>query len=531
MAEPEGLVVAALAAVVRDHGWSAAGRPARLKAMLSDALGAQATEHRAAMEALVVSAEEGVVDAVATAGSALDEDAVAGLRQRLEDWGLAPERAEWALRTWLSLAPEPTAKVPATSPAPAASTTLPPDLASGETARPPAPIHETVLPAEPAPAPPVPPAPAETVLPPPQLPTELAATDQDGDRTEAVARRRRPARWLVPGVVAALVAGGWGISALAHSGDGDSDGSTSGPTSSPTPGTARATGTELATATGQGIPAPGRTLAMGWKRTGVRVTALGPVKQIGTGTDAKAAPAGGQLIGFTLADWTCADPPHCRPWIKAGLHVEVDGSTRPLPAGGPSYVVAVPAGATSVDLVGNQGGIVQRLSLLHATSAPDNIAVLARQPRRFKVDETFRLTEHTDRPLDFGDGRRVTSVQRAVTVHDVELGYFIGTRRPSSPAKAFLYVGVTFTYPADRNHPQGIDRRLAKLLDDAGKPYPAVDAGPTTLVFEVPADVGSATLVLGGSYRTAACRADNPDICDEPYTVTLDRRRVPLKLS
>ncbi|SFC44585.1 hypothetical protein SAMN04487968_106218 [Nocardioides terrae] len=531
MAEPEEPVVAALAAVIRDHGWPAAAQPSRLKAMLSDALGAQAAEHRAAMEALVVAAEEGVVEAIAAAGTALDEEAVDGLRQRLEEWGLAPERAGWAVRTLLSLAPEPTEKVPVTSPAPAVEATLPPPGGSLGTVLPPIatmPTVETVLPAGPASAA------DETVLPPvaiPVGPTELPTVDEVThiERAETVARRRRATRWVVPGVVAALVAGG-GIAALVRSGDDDPSGSAHKPASSPASVAPRASGTELTAATAQDIPAPARALAMGWEKTGVRITALGPVKQVGAGSDAKAAPAGGSLLGFTLADWPCANTPHCRPWTKARLHVEVDGSARPLPAGSSSYVVAVPAGAESVDLVGAADGITQRLSLLEEAPAAGNIAVLARPQRRFKIGKTFSVTEHTDRPLDFGDGRRVTSVQRKVTVHGVELGYFIGSRRPSSPTRAFLYLDVTFTYPADQ-HPQGVDRRLAKLLDDAGKPYPAVDAGPTTLVFEVPADISSATLALGGSHPRTACRTDNQDICDEPYTVTLDRRQVRLPLS
>lgn len=90
---------AALAHVIQDYGRRAGESPARLKAMLNDSLAARAGDHRAAVDALVVAAEEGVPAALAGM-SADDTERAAALAQRLTGWGLSAEMAGWAISTW-----------------------------------------------------------------------------------------------------------------------------------------------------------------------------------------------------------------------------------------------------------------------------------------------------------------------------------------------------------------------------------------------------------------------------------------------
>jgi peptide/nickel transport system substrate-binding protein len=91
-------VAEALRVVVRDHGWRVADRPERVRALLSDALGASAREHRAEVDALVVAAEEGVPALLLGVGP--PESLVTEARRRLLDRGLAEPITTLSLLTW-----------------------------------------------------------------------------------------------------------------------------------------------------------------------------------------------------------------------------------------------------------------------------------------------------------------------------------------------------------------------------------------------------------------------------------------------
>ncbi len=111
-------------------------------------------------------------------------------------------------------------------------------------------------------------------------------------------------------------------------------------------------------------------------------------RSFGTGDATHSAPEGGQLRAFHLSSWTC-DAVNCKDWSKLDLRVVVDGDSRRLPDTQGSYVVAIPAGAASVDLVMKTDDVRQSLSLLTGAPGPDNIAVLARQDRFVEIGESF----------------------------------------------------------------------------------------------------------------------------------------------
>lgn len=85
----------ALRVVVRDHGRRVAEDPTRVRALLVDALGPDAREARAELDAVVVAAEEGVPAAVGASPSAK-----ADARARLEQRGLSPAMARVAVHCW-----------------------------------------------------------------------------------------------------------------------------------------------------------------------------------------------------------------------------------------------------------------------------------------------------------------------------------------------------------------------------------------------------------------------------------------------
>ncbi|TGN62650.1 hypothetical protein EXE59_00775 [Nocardioides eburneiflavus] len=118
-------VARALGEVLRDHGWDVAASARRLRGSLNDVLGAEADEHRAAVDAVVLAVEEGVVTDLLDAGRENLDDVLPDLTTRLAEWGLAPAPAAWAVRTWATHLPAATIKPPATMPPAPEPATMP----------------------------------------------------------------------------------------------------------------------------------------------------------------------------------------------------------------------------------------------------------------------------------------------------------------------------------------------------------------------------------------------------------------------
>jgi hypothetical protein len=106
------VVAAALDQVLSDNGWLAGSRPAPLRAALSDVLGPEADTHRAELDALVVSAEEGIPSRMRTAGRAGAAGLASELTERLVAWGMAESLAASVVDTWASLVPETSSSAP-----------------------------------------------------------------------------------------------------------------------------------------------------------------------------------------------------------------------------------------------------------------------------------------------------------------------------------------------------------------------------------------------------------------------------------
>ncbi|WP_028050066.1 PASTA domain-containing protein [Cellulomonas sp. URHD0024] len=117
--EPEqpGRTEIALGRVVEEHGSRIAEQPLRVRALLSDALGAGARDERSAIDALVIAAEEGVAADLGRRrrgeGTATDDELLA----RLESRGLSSETATAAVSGW-AIALGASTSIPATTSAP-----------------------------------------------------------------------------------------------------------------------------------------------------------------------------------------------------------------------------------------------------------------------------------------------------------------------------------------------------------------------------------------------------------------------------
>lgn len=91
--EDREAVAAALASVVDDLGSDVVESPERLRAALSDALGAHSRDHRSSVDALVVAAEEGI--ALRLQENSVD---VTSLSSGLVARGLTPGLSTWAVK-------------------------------------------------------------------------------------------------------------------------------------------------------------------------------------------------------------------------------------------------------------------------------------------------------------------------------------------------------------------------------------------------------------------------------------------------
>ncbi|GAA3543855.1 hypothetical protein [Nocardioides daeguensis] len=352
-----------------------------------------------------------------------------------------------------------------------------------------------------APAPPltlvpIPPAATPTVV--PDAGTALAAPLLPLQPPDV--RDRSGPNWALAvllALVLAFVAGLGLVAVLVSRGDGDRPAGSRGAAPPPVDdaqvvaaGTVVATSPSTATGTAR---APVATIA--GRTGGVRVSGLRLEDRVpGKDGPLVAAPRS-RLRTFTLADGPCQEEP-CRSWSALPLQVVVDGRSVALPAGGPSYAVAVPIGA-SAELRLDLDGYDQRVSLRDGAATGRNIAVLTRPDTRTTIGADLVLRPTADAPLG-------PDAVRAVHVGEARLFFFDGSRGLRDPARAYLAVDVTYTTPDD-----GRARRfeLADLHLEAadGTAYPRRDLTPDTpsddTVFIVPATFESGTLVIEGTRR------------------------------
>jgi hypothetical protein len=509
-------VARALGEVLRDHGWDVAASARRLRGSLNDVLGAEADEHRAAVDAVVLAVEEGVVTDLLEAGRENVDDVLPDLTTRLAEWGLAPAPAAWAVRTWATHLPAATIKPPATVPPAPEPTALPPAVTppdAGVTLAPPVPAKDA------------------TVLPP---------LEPSGPARPTPPARRRPSgrALAVAGAVLVLMVGGVATAVALTGGEEDrepgqgagaSETGASGETEEPEPEPAPAPADPGLVLAAPGVEAPGveKLLAMAGRTGGVRVARLGDVDTVVVDDVERSAPEGGRLVAFRLAKWACGSE-KCRPWDELGLKVTVDGVRQALPAAasGNTFVVAVPADARDVDLVMRADGMTQTLSLLDAKPGRGNIAVLARSGRVDRVGARFTMTERTSTPFNY-DGVDRVSVPRDVTVSRAELIWFDDDARPSSPRRAFLKVRSHYTIPIGSyaGTEYAFEAREMVFVAADGTTYEARDlddGAGVDAVFEVPAGLKGGRLVLGGDSYPAASGSIQ-------FTRTLSRKSVPLR--
>ena len=524
----ESTVLAALSAVVRDHGWLVTNNSARLRATLSDVLGPEADQHRGLIDAIVVSAEEGVPAEVRAAGRAGLADVAPELTERLTEWGMARERADWVVAAWGALLPEATLD-PTIPPVVATPTQVPPV----ERATNPTPATEpTALPAG------LTPHLAPTTLPDHTPPA--AAVDATTGEPKPNRRRRRG---LIIAVVTVLVLALGGVAAVVAMNTDDEPGSSASDDSDDEE-LPSASGSELVV---MGSAAAGEVTAippvnMGGYQNAVSLVGLSPLTTLlGTDGERYAAPEGGSLVGFRLADGKCElSGRACKSWSEANLSVDIDGESQPLPRvyslATATYALAIPGGASSASLVMKSDGRSQWISLLTGDPSSGNIAVLARDKRTWEPNKVFRTLERVNIDLIYyGDDESRTSNIRRGEVTEYSLHYWATRRVTASAAdRALLRVATTYGYPQTAGPDDVWWWRSDEVAfrDEQNRSYRPIRMPgkkgsvwfDSEFYFDVPASVTSGTLLLGGSI-------DLEGTDGTPYTATTPINRIALRLS
>jgi hypothetical protein len=259
--------------------------------------------------------------------------------------------------------------------------------------------------------------------------------------------------------------------------------------------------------------------AMGTEVVHVAVTGTGEVDEVGTG-DAATLPADGEhfVVAEVVVTPVAPSPvlddvtrgevaqrgnlPRFAVAVPAGdvdgLEIEVD-ETATAPQ---TYLVAasVPEGGDTVDLVMTADDVEQRVSLLTGAPGPDNNALLARVNRELPAPVPGQaLTFHgTEISQEF---HRTETV--GVAGASLQWVPGAGDDRTAPPGRAFLHVALDVN---TANWALGSELRLADgtvvaPMPDVGDPEVLRTLTVPVVVFDVPADLTEATLVLGKDYR------------------------------
>jgi hypothetical protein len=264
----------------------------------------------------------------------------------------------------------------------------------------------------------------------------------------------------------------------------------------------------LAVPLSQALPAAPSTAVIGAPAGGVRVTNLGPITRYGTGDAARSAPAGYRLIAFRLA--AGYDSAGFTADLSRSAQVSINNAaSRALPtaASGASYVLAAPTSAHSVDLVLQDGGIRQTISLLTGRPGAGNITVLARAHRSVTVNKTAPVSLSYSPAVVFGDGTSGSSETISLTAHTARLDYSLPqfSAKASKPSDALLYIKMNYTDPHASGGPFGLPPGVLSFTPTGGKAVPARDLDSSSSffynVYEVPGNLTSGVVTVSGSFN------------------------------
>jgi hypothetical protein len=224
------------------------------------------------------------------------------------------------------------------------------------------------------------------------------------------------------------------------------------------------------------------------------VTGLAQPERVGTGDDARRPAEGERLVAVRYAiaggEGVSAAPPTVS-YQVSGAEPVIVAPALVVPGTTVEAVLSVPAAADVADLVVDDAGVQQRLSLLTGAPGAGNLQVLARLNRTVELNAAQQLVGMLSAP-----DRVSAPLPFTVTVTRATLQWFAGvdgSKRPADPGRALLVADVSMAVPdappgavpveyLSLTLPDGTVVRAVDLNDDPGFVLPAFDvaAGFTT---------------------------------------------------
>lgn len=240
------------------------------------------------------------------------------------------------------------------------------------------------------------------------------------------------------------------------------------------------------------------------KYTKVTVTRAAEIQRYGIGDDARSAPTGQKLIAFQLT-YGSGDVTSASSSDAVDAQLVVDGGTpKDLPdAPDDSYIVAAVPSSGTAQILLDDGGFKQTLSLPDGKPGSDNIAVLRRSGRSGVIGKTVTV------PIALSRGSSRGSVKFPTTATIASLDFWAPgdtSVHASSPKNAILSVkinyrfeGDTYAYPANMLRIKLAGGKYAKARDLAA-------GNKIYNVFEVPATFTRGSLQILGSTKVGSIR-------------------------
>ena len=245
------------------------------------------------------------------------------------------------------------------------------------------------------------------------------------------------------------------------------------------------------------VPAP-KALAdarMVGRTASVTLAAAGEVARFGQGDNARSAPSGEKLYAFRV-EYGRGDIGHAK--VTAEFVVD-NGTPRPLPVAlNDDWIIAAVPDGSSAQIVLDNAGYEQSLSIPDGKPGPDNIAVLVRSHRESAINTTASI------PVHLASGSGSADVTWNANVSTAELNFWIPGhmfRHPTSAGDAVLSVHANYHYSDTPSTTYGFDPELLRLRLPDGTLLKAENvAGKNKIndVFVVPADFTEGTLEIGG---------------------------------
>jgi hypothetical protein len=268
-------------------------------------------------------------------------------------------------------------------------------------------------------------------------------------------------------------------------------------------------------AVGGGLQQAGRDAVMIGRTSGVRLVSYGFVDRYGSGDDARSAPSGRRLLAFKVTP-VGGESASVAPRLSVRVGTTVRG---PLVVTADYVVTAVPTDVRSVELMLDDSGTAQSLSLLTGAPGAANPALASRINRSVRLDLARPVTVRVQ-------GRKGAAglTSGVISFGQVSLSYWAPNgSHPADPGNAFLHVLATVRLTGDPQ-PFGAEAALISVMLPGGRPITARNAAADPVhqvddVVEVPVDVTSGTLRYSGTVTNSLGTVTVVTAVSVPFTI------------